>query len=215
MALDKAFGITLILSGTCYMFIWVTAFLQTVKWSTEAINKQHFSFSYVNQITRDWQQKPYQSLIVTSESSCPESHPELVFSRPWYGNDIGCDCIGIFSDQYLDLEDNANRIERGIPCSHNKTLAGCQQANPHPAVQMGQFNGKRVCGKMTDFDFLTMVRVGSDGLCPEEFTACNPESVLDNRICVRTNKDSSEPVISQCPINAFAILKKTDLPSWK
>ena len=54
------------------------------------------------------------SIIVTEDFSCPDSHPILVFSRPWYGNDIGCDCLGIgMGDTNYNLEGNEDRIRPG------------------------------------------------------------------------------------------------------
>ena len=143
----------------------------------DAIGLQFFSFSYLNQIGRDWQRSPFESLIVTDASSCPDSHPELAFSRPWYGNDLGCDCLGFtrWNIQY-NLETNYDRIRQGGVCTKNQTLAGCRQGEPNHAVQIGQFKGKRICGAPLLTNFRFAVRPNVNGECPSGYLACNQES---------------------------------------
>ena len=36
-------------------------------------------------VGKDWETNPFTSLLVTDETYCPKSHPELAFYRPWYG----------------------------------------------------------------------------------------------------------------------------------
>ena len=75
---------------------------------------------------------------MTNETFCPESHPELAFSRSWYGNDIGCDCLGIgeYSSGY-NIEGNGDMIRQGGSCTGNQTLAGCRTAEANSAKIMG------------------------------------------------------------------------------
>lgn len=74
---------------------WIIAFVMVGIQSEEAVDLQYYPFDIYNQIVRDWARKPYSSLLVTDSLTCPSSHSELVFSRPWYGTTVGCDCIGI------------------------------------------------------------------------------------------------------------------------
>mmetsp|Transcript_25960 Transcript_25960/g.34779 ORF Transcript_25960/g.34779 Transcript_25960/m.34779 type:complete len:96 (-) Transcript_25960:143-430(-) len=90
-------------------------------------------------------------------------------------------------------------------------MIGCDTAEPHPAVLMGQFNGKRVCGKAADFDFMTIVRVQKDGNCPSGYQACNPGSKHDNIVCVPD--EGRDPRETLCPINSLEIHRKPDLPT--
>ena len=67
-------------------------------------------------------------MYVTNENDCADDYEE-VFYRPWYGLDIGCDCIDI--DPYgVDLEGNENTILQGEACSGNHTAVGCRQVIP-------------------------------------------------------------------------------------
>ena len=98
-------------------------------------------------------------MIVTYETTCPDTHPEVVFTRPWYGLDIGCDCIGVFQkDTIKDLKDQENMIKPSVKCTVNQTDAGCRTVEANHAVHMAQLNGRRICGATTETNFMTMVR---------------------------------------------------------
>ena len=53
---------------------------------------------YIHQVAADWDVPPFIDIVTTSETVCPESHPDVVFSRPFYGSDTGCDCLGVWPD---------------------------------------------------------------------------------------------------------------------
>ena len=127
-------GIAVTLYSFCWIALWIPAFVLAGQWANEGIDNQVYSFSYVNQIPRDWRTRPYSDLIITDQTVCPDSHPELAFSRPWYGTDLGCDCTGIRQeDTNFRLLDNANRVLRGQFCDGNQTAAGCRHGIPqHP-----------------------------------------------------------------------------------
>ena len=36
-------------------------------------------------------------LIVIDDEDCPYDYPEVVYSRHFYGTNIACDCLGIWS----------------------------------------------------------------------------------------------------------------------
>ena len=195
---------------------WIPAFIKSGNWGKEAIEKQLFSFDLFNQIPLDWQRNPYTSITVTSETRCPDSHPEVVFARPWYGTNIGCDCIGILQSQTgYDLEGWGNQVRLSHYCTGNQTYAGCVfEAALHP-VMMSQFNGLRICGRPAEVNFLNMQRPDLDGNCPEGYLACDPDQTPDNMVClpVRSSVDQNE-FIKRCPIVDMEILKKSEHPAW-
>ena len=59
--------------------------------------------------------------------------------------------------------------------------------DPEAAVIMGQFKGKRVCGKPASVTFLTMVRPDIQGQCPSGYSPCNDHAVPDNLVCLETD----------------------------
>ena len=146
---------------------------------------------------------------------CPESHPEVAFSRPWYGVDIGCDCLGIRQEySRYELFDNANRVKSGVTCTFNQTDAGCRRVEPHHAIHMKQFSGVRVCGASIDDNFLTVVRPNLDGQCPESYAACDPTASPDNIYCLIEQDPSGRPLEERCPIVDIAIVRSEDYPNW-
>ena len=83
---------------SCAMTIlWICAFGFSRQWGQEAITKQGYSTSNLNQFSDDWTRSPFSELVVTEESFCPQSHRETVVTRPWYGLNLGCDCRNITS----------------------------------------------------------------------------------------------------------------------
>ena len=77
-----------------------------------------------------------------------------------------------------------------MACDRNLTAAGCVQADPHAAVIMGQFNGKRICGTSLEQSFINSVRPDMNGECPEDYAACDPKSSPDNIICMKKQEDA-------------------------
>ena len=150
-------------------------------------------------MARDWTRRPFSDFIVTEDFSCPDSHPELVFYRPWYGADLGCECLGIEqTDTSYDLQGGGNRISQGRQCTYNQTLAGCKTGEPHTAVIMGQLADKRFCGKPVDFNFLNATRSDLNGDCPSSYVKCAENSSPDNTICVPDGDGRS--LEEKCPI---------------
>ena len=49
--------------------------------------------SYLSQIGNDWNIAPFQDILVTEETQCPDTHPDLVAYDVWYGTNMYCDCI--------------------------------------------------------------------------------------------------------------------------
>ena len=93
--------------------------------------------------------------MVTKEDTCPDSHPDLVLSRPFLGTDVGCDCFGIW-DRWI--YDGGDTFTKGLGCGRNETRVGCRQADAIQPIFMAQLNGERVCGKRADYHFVSAVR---------------------------------------------------------
>ena len=135
-----------------------------------------YSFGTVNQVSRDWNTAPFTDIIVTEAENCTESHPdhpELVFSRAYYGNKIGCDCLDIV-DPYIF--DGGDSITPNVVCGYNETRLGCEQVLPMWPVMMGKINGQRVCGRRAISNFVDRVRPvkspSGDYACPEGYSQC-------------------------------------------
>lgn len=105
-------------------------------------------------------------MMVTEADECPESHPEPVFSRKYYGSDAGCSCIGVwpeikFKDRFgraRTVENTKNKFTISQLCSAEDLAAGCENVAAIPEVQMTEMAGKRVCGKRASFNFRDAVR---------------------------------------------------------
>jgi hypothetical protein len=51
----------------------------------------------MNDVADEWNQPTLTNLVVTNNTYCPQNAPELVLERQFYGSDMGCNCLGIFS----------------------------------------------------------------------------------------------------------------------
>ena len=43
-------------------------------------------------MNRSWDTKPFLDMIVTSDTKCPDSHPDEVVYETWLGSKGACDC---------------------------------------------------------------------------------------------------------------------------
>ena len=151
---DGPLTLCTIMCNFCCLALWITAFLLVSDYGTQAIEKQFFQYSYVNQIPRDWDKEFVSSIMVTEETTCPPSHPLLLFSRPWYGSDLACNCIGT-------RPDGLEEFMIGKYCTsaeQEKAGGGCKTVPPIAPVIMGQINRKRFCGKSSGYNFMTARR---------------------------------------------------------
>ena len=87
---------------------------------------------------------------------------------------------------------------------------------------MGQFDGKRICGKPAFDNFIEAIRPDREGQCPEGYTTCQNSQVdsLDNIICVEDEYPKwgwtfNRSVYERCPINDMQIVKKSEVPDWE
>ena len=84
---------------------WIPLFNNTKNNGLEAINLQQNAFDPFqirDRIVDDWNKDTFSSLIVTTESVCPDSHPKLAMSRTWHGTKAACECNG----DYYDVDDD-------------------------------------------------------------------------------------------------------------
>jgi len=58
--------------------------------------------NYLTQIGRDWSTLPFQDILVTEETQCPDTHPDPVLYDVWLGTRAYCDCIERDGRYYLD-----------------------------------------------------------------------------------------------------------------
>ena len=79
----------------------------------------------------------------------------------------------------------------------------------HPVI-MGQFNGKRVCGKRGGSAFIDADRVQRNGTCPEGTSPCVLSKSLENRICY-PEKDHA----TSCPITDLTIVSEVEVDQYR
>ena len=75
------------------------SFYKVVLWVGEGIDglsENTNNLDFIHQISDDWTTPPFIDIIVTENTTCPESHPDIVFSRPFYGSDTGCNCLDVW-----------------------------------------------------------------------------------------------------------------------
>jgi hypothetical protein len=84
-----ALGVKLIQNEERYM--WDSDYISTVN---------------INQVSHHWVVQPYVDAVVLSRAKknatqddvqCPSEYPEFILERLFYGADLGCDCIGVYS----------------------------------------------------------------------------------------------------------------------
>ena len=181
---------------------------------------QIYNFAAVNQVSRDWETKPFVALTVTNNTYCPSTHPDTVVSRPFFGTDVGCDCIGIYDPWIYDGGDS---ITPSLRCGFNETRVRCRDAQEIWPIQMGQLNGQRICGKRGPVNFINSVRPENTGspyyACPAGYEPCGMsessesedfQQLIDNIVCVSSNEVSVEGKDALCPITDIKFVR---LPS--
>ena len=121
-------GFFCVVYNVLMLAFFLPAFKMTSEWTEESVAQQFFYSNSFNQIKLEWNKSMYRSLRVTNETKC-EAIEETVFTRPWNGADVGCDCIGVFYNRY-DMYGRDNRVNRGISCSKNMTRERCVEEIP-------------------------------------------------------------------------------------
>lgn len=101
--------------------IFLAAGIACNTWTKEASSLSTYPTGFMNQVSADWTSPWLTDLMVTSDTTCPASFPTETYGRHYYGNDLACDCLGIYS-QWITGD---NRMNLGERCSYNQTLYGC------------------------------------------------------------------------------------------
>ena len=115
-----------------YVYILLNAILMCFcgfycyKWTDDASELTSYSTAFMNQVALDWNSNMIGDIAVTTDTYCPDDHPEIVYSRRFYGSGIACDCLGIYSEWIT----GENEMNLGDECSYNQTYYGCIQAKP-------------------------------------------------------------------------------------
>lgn len=77
-----------------------------MKWTREAQYLLSYPTGYMNQVAAVWNSSTFTSIsvvdVATQGTACPPEAPEIVLQRQWYGAQLGCDCLGIFSPYITD-----------------------------------------------------------------------------------------------------------------
>ena len=152
--------------------------------------------------------------MVTNDTTCPESHSTTVFSRPFFGTDVGCDCVDGGGDHFI------------LPsaCTEAEIVNMCVTVPPVHPINMGQLNGKRVCGKQANYNFVTAVRPvkNEEGNyeCQSGYEMCGRaleqddrevyETRLDNIICVSQEEAEGLAKDALCPITSISFQSTPD-----
>ena len=161
------------------------------KWSQHSTILLSYPTTFMNQVTQDWEIAPYTDIIVSSDSSCPSTHPNLAMSRKFYGSVIGCDCLGIYSE-YITGDNSMVWNEK---CDYNQTRYGCRQATPIQPVRQPYFNDTIICAAQEATPFINVTRLQSASLgCPAGTQPCSPFTNATNTIC--SNDTSTCPITS-------------------
>ena len=146
------------IGGICYLYAVAIMMLfcgiYCHKWSSEASDLLTYPTGFMNQVAADWQSPPLTDIQVTTNTYCPTDAQTIVFGRHWYGSNIGCDCLGIYSEWIT----GQNSMVRGAECTYNQTRYGCDQVYPLTPVRQAQINGMRVCGSTKATPFVNATR---------------------------------------------------------
>ena len=92
-------GITgIVFAVTCWLYaIGCASYLTNLHirghWRVAYERVQEGEISTLYSLFRDWSMNPFVDAIVTSEASCPSSHPEDLAYDMWPGTVGHCDCL--------------------------------------------------------------------------------------------------------------------------
>ena len=107
--------------------------------------------------------------------------------KPWLGTKLWCLC-----DKGTYWENHEGECFETEKPDYNGECFLTEAAHP---VIMGQFDGRRICGKRGGDAFKDVTRPGSDGQCPEDTLPCSLKTSADNTVCYpKDDLDSSCPI---------------------
>jgi len=161
-------GTILWLYGLLTSAVFIFFGVKITEWSENADLISQLSTALSDDVKNDWLMKPFTDIVVTDDTFCPESHPDLVFDRPFYGTIPGCECY----NNYHDYIHNSDAMGLHELCNYNQTVAGCLPAFPIQPIRMGQVKGKRICGARGAAAFINVERPKADLNCTEGYVPC-------------------------------------------
>ena len=87
-------GIVLIIIYAFFTAVYIDNIVnQTNNTVTKMYDKSEIpSEDKIGQVLKDWSTRPFTDIIVVEEDSCPATHPDLVFYRPFFGTELTCVC---------------------------------------------------------------------------------------------------------------------------
>jgi len=120
-----------------YLFLINILFLicgiYTRKWTNLNISLLSYPTGFMNDVANEWNTPLLTQIVVTNNTYCPTNAPQLVIERQFYGSDLGCNCLGIYS-KYIT---GANTLNPGEKCDRNQTKYGCVNVKPIQPIKMG------------------------------------------------------------------------------
>ena len=125
-------------------------------------------FHPLEQLVVDWSTPFITDIYVTEDKVCPGDY-KSIFSRKWLGTHSYC-------------QDNVLNIESG---GINNLQCPLTNVYPRQGTEMSHFNGKTICGKLSDLNYLHATRVNPETFeCPGVFVPCSNKTSPQNTICV-------------------------------
>ena len=180
--------------GLIYCILSVIC-LATVIFTTSQPNKLYQSieirdlhnealFHPLEQLVIDWSNKYITDIHVTDDRICPGNYTSI-FTRKWLGTISYC-------------QDDVPVIESGTINTNPQCLIFVQSKS---SVGMSYFNGKTICAKLSDLNYLHTTRVDPDTLkCPGVYVPCSDKTSPQNTVCVHP-----EYAEEHCPITFLGV----------
>ena len=166
---------------------------------------------YISQISVDWTAVPFVDIVVTDEWTCDESTQLEVFTRPWYGTVMACDCLDSCSTSEYVGDTWCFEMLLDESCDSDKIKGGCFNNEPYPLIWQNQFLGKRVCGTLGGDPFLNVTRPDASTLaCPSGTKPCLDTTIANETVCY-----PPDDLASKCPITDIMLVDASAVGSYE
>lgn len=175
--------------GTFLLFLMCG--IEVTDWTKESQNKISYPTTFMNQVSADWSFAPYTSFVATNNTNCPTTAPAQAMGRRFYGTNLGCDCLGIYS-KYITGD---NSMIPGTACNWNQTKYGCQNCPPINTIRQSVFNGTMICASQNAIPFINATRLDQNQTCPAGMSPCSTFTSLQSTTCVATAN-----ITTNCPV---------------
>ena len=128
---------------------------------------------------------PFVDITVTDAWYCDQTTQMEVYTRPWYGLDLACDCT-----RKCDTDSEGNDADwcytmvLDQECDKQMKKNKCKQVEPWPLIWQSQFLGKRICGTLGGDPFANVTRPDAATLeCPSGTSPCLTTTVANETLC--------------------------------